>query len=93
MCFTSKGASADIWRRVSSLRSFSAKKGTWRVVLDRLSNGERIAGISAILLFVFMFFHWFGVKATNTSNLLFAIQSIAPGKTLGKRSSTSRSFS
>jgi hypothetical protein len=23
------------------------------------------------LLFVFMFFHWFGVKATNTSNLLF----------------------
>lgn len=27
-----------------------------------------------------MFFHWFGVKATNTSNLLFAIQSIEPGK-------------
>lgn len=48
--------------------------------LDRLNNGERIAGISAILLFVFMFFHWFGVKLTNTSNLLFAIQSIEPGK-------------
>jgi hypothetical protein len=27
-----------------------------------------------------MFFHWFGVKATNTSSLLFAIQSTEPGK-------------
>jgi hypothetical protein len=27
-----------------------------------------------------MFFHWFGVKAVNTSNLLFAIQSVEPGK-------------
>jgi hypothetical protein len=27
-----------------------------------------------------MFFHWFGVKLVNTSNLLFAIQSIEPGK-------------
>jgi hypothetical protein len=27
-----------------------------------------------------MFFHWFGVKAVNTSNLLFAIESIEPGK-------------
>ena len=48
--------------------------------LSRLSNGERISGVSAILLFVFMFFHWFGVKAINTSNLLFAIQSVEPGK-------------
>ncbi len=48
--------------------------------LGRLSNGEKIAGVSAILLFVFMFFHWFGVKLSNTSNLLFAIQSIEPGK-------------
>lgn len=48
--------------------------------LDRLSNGEKIASISAILLFVFMFFHWFGVKAINTSNLLFAIQSVESGK-------------
>lgn len=48
--------------------------------LGRLSNGERIAGISAILLFVFMFFHWFGVKAINTSNLLFAIRAGGPGK-------------
>lgn len=48
--------------------------------LGRLSNGGIISGISAILLFVFMFFHWFGVKAINTSNLLFAIQSVEPGK-------------
>jgi uncharacterized membrane protein YhaH (DUF805 family) len=36
--------------------------------------------MSAIFLFVFMFFHWFGVKAVNTSNLLFAIQSVESGK-------------
>jgi hypothetical protein len=54
------------------LWSFSAKKGKWQVGLDRLSNGERISGISAILLFVFMFFDWFVVKATYTSNLLIA---------------------
>jgi hypothetical protein len=46
----------------------------------RLSSGERIAVISAIFLFVLMFFHWFGVKAVNTSNLLFAIHSVLPGK-------------
>ena len=51
-----------------------------RVRLDRLSNGERIACVSAILLLVFMFFHWFGVKATNTSNLLFAVRAGGPGK-------------
>lgn len=50
------------------------------MVLSRLSNGERITVVSAILLFVFMFFDWFGVKAVNTSNLLFAIQSVLPGK-------------
>jgi len=48
--------------------------------LGKLSNGERVASASAILLFILMFFHWFGVKAVNTSNLLFAIQSVQPGK-------------
>lgn len=48
--------------------------------IGRLSSGERISCGSAILLFVFMFFDWFGVKAVNTSNLLFAIQSVEPGK-------------
>lgn len=32
---------------------------------DRLSTGEKIAGVSAILLFVFMFFDWFTVSASN----------------------------
>lgn len=50
------------------------------MVLGRLSNGERIMAVSAILLFISIFLHWFGVKAVNTSNLLFAIQSIEPGK-------------
>jgi succinate dehydrogenase/fumarate reductase cytochrome b subunit len=62
------------------LWSFSSKKERRQVGLGRLSNGERISGVSAILLFIFMFFHWFGVKAVNTSNLLFAVQSIEPGK-------------
>jgi hypothetical protein len=33
--------------------------------VDRLSTGEKIAGISAILLFIFMFFDWFTVSASN----------------------------
>ncbi|HXV06378.1 MAG TPA: hypothetical protein VFP23_10790 [Solirubrobacterales bacterium] len=33
--------------------------------LDRLSRGEKIAAVSAILLFVFMFFDWFGVKVSG----------------------------
>jgi hypothetical protein len=32
------------------------------VELGRLGNGERISGISAILLFAFMCLHWFGSK-------------------------------
>lgn len=47
--------------------------------LSRLTNGERVAGVSAVLLFVFMFFHWFGVKAINTSNLLFDVRAGGPG--------------
>ena len=33
--------------------------------LDKLSNGEKIAGVSAILLFVFMFFDWFSVDVSG----------------------------
>ncbi|HEU4944593.1 MAG TPA: hypothetical protein VFT10_05460 [Solirubrobacterales bacterium] len=35
--------------------------------LDRLSTGEKIAGLSAILLFVFMFFNWFGVEVSGVA--------------------------
>ncbi len=48
--------------------------------LSRLNRGERISSISAILLFILTFFHWFEVKAVNTSNLLFAVQAGGPGK-------------
>jgi hypothetical protein len=33
--------------------------------LDRLNTGEKIAGASAILLFIFMFFDWFGVEVSG----------------------------
>jgi hypothetical protein len=34
--------------------------------VNRLSDGEKIAGISAVLLFIFMFFDWFGVKVSSS---------------------------
>lgn len=33
--------------------------------LNRLTQGEKIAGISSILLFIFMFFDWYGVSFSN----------------------------
>jgi hypothetical protein len=33
--------------------------------LNRLTQGEKIAGISAILLFIFMFFDWYGVSISG----------------------------
>ncbi len=48
--------------------------------LGRLSSGEKISSVSAVLLFVLMFFHWFGVKAINTSHLLFDIEAVGPGQ-------------
>jgi hypothetical protein len=33
--------------------------------LDKLGPGEKIAGGSAILLFIFMFFEWFGVEVSG----------------------------
>lgn len=33
--------------------------------LDKLSSGEKIAGVSSIVLFVFMFFDWFTVEVTG----------------------------
>ena len=38
--------------------------------LAKLSRGERIATVSAILLFVLMFFHWFGSKDSGELHLL-----------------------
>jgi hypothetical protein len=33
--------------------------------LNRLTQGEKIAGLSAILLFIFMFFDWYGVSISG----------------------------
>jgi hypothetical protein len=33
--------------------------------VDKLSTGEKVSAVSAILLFVFMFFDWFGVKVSG----------------------------
>jgi hypothetical protein len=35
--------------------------------VDKLNTGEKIAGISAVLLFVFMFFDWFGVEVSGSN--------------------------
>jgi hypothetical protein len=33
--------------------------------VDKLNTGEKIAGVSAVLLFIFMFFNWFGVEISG----------------------------
>jgi hypothetical protein len=33
--------------------------------LNRLTQGEKIAGVSAVLLFIFMFFEWYGVSISG----------------------------
>jgi hypothetical protein len=35
--------------------------------VDKLNTGEKVAGVSAILLFVFMFFDWFGVEVSGSN--------------------------
>jgi uncharacterized membrane protein YhaH (DUF805 family) len=33
--------------------------------IDRLSTGEKVSAVSAVLLFIFMFFDWFGAKVAG----------------------------
>jgi hypothetical protein len=35
--------------------------------VDKLNAGEKIAGVSAVLLFIFMFFDWFGVEVAGSA--------------------------
>jgi hypothetical protein len=35
--------------------------------VDKLNTGEKVSAVSAILLFVFMFFDWFGVEVSGVS--------------------------
>lgn len=48
--------------------------------LGRLSRGEWIASVSSILLFVLMFFNWFGAKTIMTTSLLFLLNVFAPDR-------------
>jgi hypothetical protein len=34
--------------------------------VDRLNTGEKVAGAAAVLLFIFMFFTWFGVEVSGS---------------------------
>jgi hypothetical protein len=34
--------------------------------VNKLNTGEKIAGVSAVLLFIFMFFTWFGVEVSGS---------------------------
>jgi len=44
-----------------------------QVGLGKLGSGEKIAGGSAILLFVLMFFDWFGTKSSDSSFGFFSV--------------------
>lgn len=35
--------------------------------MDKLNTGEKVSAVSAILLFIFMFFDWFGVKISGVA--------------------------
>jgi hypothetical protein len=35
--------------------------------VDKLNTGEKIAGVSAVLLFIVMFFDWFGVEVSDSN--------------------------
>jgi hypothetical protein len=37
--------------------------------VDKLNTGEKIAGVSAVLLFIFMFFNWFGVEVSGAGGV------------------------
>jgi hypothetical protein len=46
--------------------------------VDKLSTGEKVAGVSAVLLFIFMFFDWFSVEVSGGSGL-FAASAVGSG--------------
>jgi hypothetical protein len=46
--------------------------------LDKLSSGEKIAGVSSIVLFIFMFFDWFTVEVSG-GNGVFSASASAGG--------------
>lgn len=47
--------------------------------INRLGNGERVSVGSAILLFIFMFFQWYGLGVAKRPNLLFDLHLFEDG--------------
>src|SRR5262249_21572608 len=45
------------------------KRGKGAMDLDKLSQGEKIAGVSSIVLFIFMFFDWFTVEVSGGNGI------------------------
>ena len=46
---------------------------------DKLSTGEKISAVSAVLLFVFMFFDWFGVEVSGVPGFSGTVSSSGGG--------------
>ena len=59
--------------------------------IDKLSTGEKIAGGLGVLLFIFMFFDWFGVEVSGVGGFSGTVP--APAAAPGTRSTSSRSSS
>jgi hypothetical protein len=47
--------------------------------VDKLNTGEKVSAVSAILLFVFMFFDWFGVKISGVPGFSGSVSSSGGG--------------
>lgn len=60
------------WMTLGPLRIAGAGQAAkkWQMGLGRLSSGEKISAGSAILLFAFMFFSWYGVVTSKRQQLL-----------------------
>jgi hypothetical protein len=47
--------------------------------VDKLSTGEKVSAVSAILLFVFMFFDWFGAEVSGVPGFSGSVETGAAG--------------
>ena len=56
---------------------------------DKLRQGRRSPAVSAILLFIFMFFDWFGVEVSGAGGFSGSVPAAAAAP--GTRSTSSRS--
>lgn len=66
--------------KLDTTRRVAGAKRTKAGEMKRVNNGELLSMVSACLLVVCTFLHWFEIEAINTSNLLFEVQSTEPAK-------------